>query len=210
MTDENKNGDRIKSYVDRLARALRSLPEADRADIVAEIRSHLDHRARENRLDETLRSLGSPDQCARGFLDEIKIQDAFADGGPAKTVGALVALASRRVTAAAGLFVSVVFFLIAAGFVITAGVEVVAPEKAGLWIGEEQGVFILGTYDAPAPPDAPPAPGAPPPLPPPREVLGRWLLPVAAALAVLAFVIGQWLARFFVRLMAQRKSRTAV
>lgn len=196
----------IETYLKGLTRALRALPASDRDEIVAEIRAHLDHRAREGRLAEAIKALRSPEVCARGFLEEIKIQDAFADGGPAKTIGALVALASRRATAAAGLFVSVVFFLVAAGFFITAGVEVVAPEKAGLWIGEEQGVFILGAYDAPAPP----APGAPPPPAPPREVLGRWLLPVAAGLGVLSFVIGQWLARFFVRLMATRKARGAI
>lgn len=200
----------IETYLKGLTRALHALPASDRDEIVAEIRAHLDHRAREGRLAEAIKALRSPEVCARGFLEEIKIQDAFADGGPAKTIGALVALASRRATAAAGLFVSVVFFLVAAGFFITAGVEVVAPEKAGLWIGEEQGVFILGTYDAPAPPAAPPAPGAPPPPAPPREVLGRWLLPVAAGLGVLSLVIGQGLARLFVRLMATRKARGAI
>lgn len=210
MADDKADGRAIESYLKGLRRALRALPEGDRDEIIAEIRAHLDHRAREGRLQEAMKALGAPEKCARGFLEEIKIQEAFADGGPGKTLGALVALASRRATAAAGLFVSVIFFLIAAGFVVTAGVEVVAPEKVGLWIGEEQGVLILGTYEGPAAPDAPPAPGAPPPPPAPREVLGRWLLPVAAGLGVLSFVIGQWMARFFVRLMAQRKSRLAV
>jgi len=200
----------IEHYLSGLSTALRVLREEDRSDILAEIRAHLEHRAQEGRVDAAIKALGSPETCARGFLEEIKIQDAFADGGPTKTVGALVALASRRVTAAAGLFVSLVFFLLAAGFVLTAAVEVVAPEKAGLWIGKEAGVFILGTYDAPAIPEVPPAPGAPAPPPPAREVLGRWLLPVSAGLAVTAFVVGQWLARFFVRLMAQRNSRAGI
>jgi len=203
MATEKKIGDYIKA----LGRALRSLPEGDREEIIAEIRVHLDHRAREGRLEEAIKALGSPENCARGFLEEIKIQDAFADGGPAKTVGALFALASRRATATAGLFVSLVFFLLAAGFVITAGVEVVAPDKAGLWVNQEAGVFVLGTYDQPPAPPA--APGAPAP-PPTHELLGRWLLPVAAAGAVFSFVIGQWLARFFVRLMAKRGARRVV
>ncbi len=201
----------IETYLKGLTRALRALPEADRDEIAAEIRAHLDHRAREGRLEEAVKALGSPEKCARGFLEEIKIQDAFADGGPTKTVGALLALASRRVTAAAGLFVSGVFFLIAVGFAITAAVEVVAPDKAGLWVGREAGVYVFGTYDAPpAPPHAPPVPGAPAPPAPPRELLGRWLLPVAAGLSVLAFIFGQWLARIFVRLMARRKSGGAI
>ena len=200
MADEKA----IESYLKGLTRALRALPATDRDEITAEIRAHLEHRAREGRLTEALQGLGSPEKCARGFLEEIRIQDAFADGGPQKTVGALVALASRRVTAAAGLFVSGVFFLVAVGFAITAAVEVVAPDKAGLWVGREAGVYVLGTYDAPTPPVAPTVPGAPAPPAPPREVLGRWLLPVAAGISVLALIIGQWLARFFVRLMAQR------
>jgi hypothetical protein len=204
MTAEETGGEKVADYVKKLARALRSVPESDRADIVDEIRTHLLHRAREGRLEEAIRSLGPPETCARSFLDEMKIQDAFADGGPAKTVGALLALASRRATATAGLFVSLVFFLLAAGFVVTAGVEVVAPDKAGLWVNKEAGVFILGTYEAPPTP-----PGAPAP-PPTRELLGRWLLPVAAGASVLCFVIGQWLARFFVRLMARRKARVVM
>ncbi|MDZ7629183.1 MAG: DUF1700 domain-containing protein [Parvularculaceae bacterium] len=200
----------IDTYLKGLTRALRTLPDSDRDEIAAEIRAHLEHRAREGRLQEAMKALGAPEKCARGFLEEIRIQDAFADGGPAKTVGALLAFASRRVTAAAGLFVSGVFFLIAVGFAITAAVEVVAPDKAGLWVGREAGVYVFGTYDAPAPPDAPLAPGAPAAPAPPRELLGRWLLPVAAGLSVVAFIIGQWLARIFVRLMAQRKSRGAI
>ncbi len=200
----------IETYLKGLRRALRTLPEGDRDEIAAEIRAHLDHRAREGRLQEAMKALGSPEKCARGFLEEIKIQDAFADGGPTKTVGALLALASRRATAAAGLFVSGVFFLIAVGFAITAAVEVVAPDKAGLWVGREAGVYVFGTYDAPTPPDAPPAPGAPAPPAPPQELLGRWLLPVAAGLSVLTFIIGQWLARMFVRLMARRKPGGAI
>ncbi len=193
MTDEKA----VETYLARLARTLRALPEADRNDIVAEIRAHLEHRAREGRLGEAIKSLGPPETCARGFLEEIKIQDAFADGGPAKTVGALVALASRRVTAAAGLFVSGVLFALALGFAISAVAEVVIPAQAGLWINEEAGVYIFGTYDGPL-------------TPPTRELLGRWMLPVSAGLSVATFVIGQWLARVFVRLMASKRPRLAV
>lgn len=187
----------IETYLSGLARRLRALPEADRADIVAEIRAHLDHRAREGRLAEALTALGSPEACARGFLEEIKIQDAFADGGPAKTVGALVALASRRVTAAAGLFVSGVFFVLAIGFAVSAVAEVVIPAQAGFWVNEQAGLYIFGTYDGPL-------------TPPTRELLGRWMIPVSAGLSVAAFVIGQWLARVFVRLMAGRRRALAV
>ncbi|HNR77987.1 MAG TPA: DUF1700 domain-containing protein [Parvularculaceae bacterium] len=195
---------RIEDYLRALARALRSLPERDRDDIVAEIRAHLEHRAGEGRLDAAIKSLGGPDNCARTFIEEIKIQTAFADGGPAKTFGALLALASRRVTAAAGLFVSLVFFLLAAGFAFTALAEIVTPDLAGFWVGPETGSIMIGTIE---PPSVPPAPGEPPA---PREIMGRWLILFAAGMAVLFFVIGQWLSRFFIRLMMRRKSPSAI
>lgn len=200
MSDATK----IEDYLAKLSRALRALPARDRDDIIAEIRAHLDHRAGEGKLAEALKALGSPDECARSFIEEMKIQSAFADGGPAKTFGALLALASRRATASVGLFVSLFFFLLATGFAFTALAEIVTPELAGLWVGPEANTFILGTFDPPPPPPTPDAPE------PPREILGRWLIPVALAFAVLFFIIGQWLARFFVRLMAKRKSPFAL
>lgn len=200
MSDATK----IEDYLHKLSRALRALPDRDRDDIVAEIRAHLDHRASEGKLAEAIKALGGPEDCARAFIEEMKIQSAFADGGPAKTFGALLALASRRATASAGLFVSLLFFLLATGFAFTALAEIVTPEKAGLWIGPDSGSFIIGTFDAPP---APPTPDAPEP---PHEVLGGWLIPVAAGLAVLFFVLGQFSSRFFIRLMMRRKSPTAI
>lgn len=180
----------INRYMDALARGLQSLEAKDREDIIAEIRGHLEHRAGENRLDEALKALGSPEACARGFLDELKLQAAFTDAGPAKTLGALFALASRRATAAAGLFVSGVFFLLALGFALTGVMEVVSPEQAGFWIDPAKHVYAFGTFDSPSPTA--------------REVLGAWMIPVAALLAVLSFVVGQTLGRFFVGLMMKR------
>lgn len=182
--------ERIDGYMKSLARALRGLDEEDREDIVREIRAHLEFRAGENRLDEALRALGTPEGCARGFMDELKLQTAFADAGPAKTFGALMALASRRATASVGLFVSGVFFLLAFGFAWTGVMEIVTPEKAGFWIDRAADIYAFGVIDDPS--------GST------REILGRWLLPVAAGLSVLSFVIGQSLGRFFVRLMMKR------
>lgn len=182
---------RIEDYLRALSRALRQLPERDRDDIVAEIRAHLEHRAGEGKLDAALKALSGPEACARTFVEEMKIQSAFADGGASKTFGALLALASARATAAVGLFFSGVFFVLAAAFVFIAFYEMVSPEAVGLWADPSAGSFFFGTMDDPAPPTA-------------RELLGRWLIPVATALAVLSFVAGQSLSRFFVRLMMRR------
>lgn len=193
MSDATK----IEEYLRGLSRALRALPDRDRDDIIAEIRAHLDHRSDEGKLTEAIKALGSPDDCARSFIEEMKVQSAFADGGPAKTFGALLALASQRVTAALGLFFSGIFFILAAAFVFIAFYEMVAPETVGLWSDPATGSFFFGTMDDPASPTA-------------RELLGRWLIPVSAVLAVLSFIVGQWLSHLFIRLMMRRKPLLAV
>ena len=184
---------KIEPYMRELSHALSSLKESDRDDILLEIRSHLEHREEENRLDEALASLGSAKECARGFYEEIRLQDAFTDGGPTKTIGALLALASRRMTAASGLLAAGIFYLMAAGFALTAVAEVVTPELAGLWVNGDKGVFFFGIIDSNTTENA-------------TELLGAWLIPVAAGLAVLTFICGQWLGRFFIRLMMRDRT----
>lgn len=187
MTQAN----RIDAYIAALSRALRGFSEPDRQDILQEIRVHLEHRDSEGRLDEAFKSLGSAQDCARGFSEELKLQQAFTDRGPARTFAALFALASQRLTAAIGLFISGIFFLLAAGFAFTAFYELVTPERAGLWSNPATGTFFLGVTD-------------PSEMPGARDLLGRWLFPVAAGLTLVSLLIGQWLGRLFIRLMMRR------
>lgn len=182
---------RIDEYIREFSRALSGLPESDRREIVDEIRAHLEHRATENKLEEAVKALGSPRECARQFLEELKLQAAFTEAGPARTFSALLALASRRATATLGLFVSGVFYLFAIGFAVTCISEIVSPESAGLWIDRENGVFMLGVFDATDKAEA-------------KEILGLWLIPIAAAMSVLSFLVAHWLGLFFIRLMAEK------
>ena len=68
--------------------------------------------------------------------------------------------------------------------------EVVSPDQTGLWIDAPSDTYVFGSL-LEAPPTA-------------RELLGPWLIPVAALFAVLFFVIGQSLGRMFVRFMMNR------
>ena len=188
---------RINDYTAHLSRMLRPLPYEEREEIVEEIRAHLVHRAKENRLEEAISLLGPPQSCARGFIDELKLQQAFIDGGIAKTSGTLFSLASRRVLAAIGLFLSMVFFALAVGFALTAITKVVAPAYAGLWIDEGQYNFIFGVSNLENTADM-------------KEVLSFWLIPVASILCVFALVCGQWLGRYFITKMAKKVTRLEV
>lgn len=122
----------------------------------------------------------------------MRIQTAFADGGPAKTFGALFALASAHAIAAIGLFFSGTLYLLALAFVFVGFSEMVAPANVGVWSDPANGSFFFGTMDDPASPTA-------------RELLGPWLIPVAGALAVLLFVAAQRLTRWFLRLLVRTK-----
>jgi hypothetical protein len=183
MAESKRTGD----YVAALSRALSGLPERDRSDILAEIRAHLEYRAGEGKLEEALKALGSPQACARSFLDELRLQSAFTDAGPGKTLGALFALASRRALASAGLFVSGIFYLLALGFGIIAVTDIVQPASVGLWIDPARDVYVLGAVDDPGTAT--------------KEILGAWIIPVAAGLCLFALVIGQTTGRLFIRLM---------
>ena len=67
MSDATK----IEEYLRGLSRALRTLPDRDRNDIIAEIRAHLDHRSDEGKLTDAIKALGAPENCARSFIEEL-------------------------------------------------------------------------------------------------------------------------------------------
>lgn len=189
MTATSDNGT-IEGYLRALGRALSSIQKDDREQILAEIRSHLEIRSEQGRLDEAIRSLGKPDVCARQFLDELRIQAAYADGSPIRSLVTLAGLASRRALAAVGLLVAGMFYMLAAGFLISGIMEFIAPERTGLWIGSDgsQSVLVFGSLGS-VPPETV------------TERLG-WMFPIAAfGLAVISFVIAQMMAHGFLRLM---------
>jgi hypothetical protein len=187
MTSKN----RIDTYIRELSRALSGLSENDRREIVDEIRAHLEHRSSEGNLDDAIKALGNPRDCARGFLEELKLQAAFADSGPVRTFGALLALASRRATASVGLFISGLFILFAIAFAFISVAEIVSPDSVGLWVDPAGDTFALGVVDVEEDSEA-------------REVLGAWMIPFAAGMSVISLLIGQWLGRLFIGLMLKR------
>jgi len=190
------NNDEIKSYIKALTARLKGLDADERADIAAEIAAHLEYRASEGRLDEAMAALGSPAKCAQGFLDELSIQTAFDQGGPTRTIGALFSLAAKRSLAAFGLFFSGVFLLASIGFLLTGVSELVMPDATGLWRNETGTAFSFGIID----PDMRDNGHS--------EILGLWYIPVAAALALLCFLLSQWIGRFFLKIMMSKGRRT--
>lgn len=186
--------DRISDFTKRLRRILPKASGIDGAEIASEIRAHLEQRAKEGRLDEAMLALGTPEACARSFFEELKVQEAFVDGGIVKTTRALIALSPHRIVATIGLFASGMFYLVSFGLALTAIVEIVAPGFAGLWTGGETGDFVFGVSSAASTAGM-------------TEILGRWLLPLAVVLSVFSLICGQWIGRYFVSWFAKERPR---
>lgn len=184
--------DAVELYLKQLSKALRGLPDDERDDILTEIGAHLEHREAEGKLDEAFLGLGTPAACARAFRDELLLQTAFDDGGPGRTFGALLALATRRFIAAFGLLFASMFLIMSIGMAVTAVMEILTPETVGLWINNSRQEFVFGTIKG--------APGYGY-----SEVLGRWYFPVAIVLAVALYIVSQLTGRGFLKLMIGRQ-----
>lgn len=180
---------RIDDFCHKFERALKQLGVEGRADIVAEIRAHLQDGAATGELDDRLRELGTPERYGRIFRDELRIEQAYVRADPYQTMGTLLVLSSHRLAAAIGLFFSGTLYIFALGFAVTLVMELIAPEKTGLWIDREQGLFVFGSVA-----EAEWLANTP-------EILGFFYLPVAAALGLLSFLLAGYVGRFAVRAM---------
>lgn len=184
--------DSIEHYTQALFAALRGLPADERSDIVKEIKAHLEHRKAEGKLDAAFDGLGSPVVCARAFRDELTLQSAFNDGGPQRTFGALVTLATRRVIAAIGLFIASLFLMIAIGMAVSAVAKIISPNSVGLWTHNSTDQFAFGMFGG-SPSDTY------------TEQLGLWYFPLASLLAVVLYLFSHRIGLLFLQLMIARK-----
>lgn len=183
---------KIERYTKALSAALRGLQADERSDIVAEIGAHLEHRLGEGKLDAAIEGLGTPAVCARAFRDELTLQTAFNDGGPGRTFGALVTLATRRVIAATGLFTASLFLLISIGMAFSGIAELFAPDVVGLWSHNSTKEIAFGIQNM-SPNEAY------------SEHLGSWYFPFASLLAVGLYVFSHRIGLLSLKLMIGRK-----
>ena len=175
----------VAAWLRRLSWALGSLPARDREDIVAETVAHLEEAAESGRpLQDCLAGFGEADAYARRFLDEL----ARALGGQKTSdlVGAVVARAHRSLVAALAGGVLLLLGMAVLTALTLAVMEIQDPAHTGLWLGPH--VRFIGQIDDPA--------GA-------VDLLGGWLLPAAAAVIGLAWVVGRLVLLAAVRSLAR-------
>lgn len=178
----------LAAYLRELRWALGALPERDRDEIVAEARSHLLDRVDSGtELPAALAALGAPRDYASPFLDQYRQSAALSHGRLRDLLPLLAERLLSSARAAAALVAIVAVWLPALLLASTAGVKLVHPEIAGLWVGPDQ--RFLGTIDDPSQA---------------RELLGVWIFPLAAAALVAAWLLTRKLSSSAVRRLAAR------
>lgn len=179
----------LADYARRLRWALSVLPEADRDDIVEEMRSHvLDRVDAGMSVDAALTALGNPEDYARTFCDAYAVAAALSSRHTSHMVSALIQGAARNLAVAGiGIFILLTWALTAL-VVFVAILKIDNPTHVGLWLGDR--FFFLGIIDDPSTG---------------RELLGSWIAPLALVCVVLTWIATRSLAARALRLLTVKR-----
>ncbi len=148
-------------FLRELERGLAPLPDAERRDVVAEIRSHLLDRAGQG--DDGVASFGDPRAYAAAFLEERALAGALARGSSFALGRALVA-GARGAGALAGTLALAIVHLVGAALVACAALKPAFPARVGFLVSDVDARWVLGAYFGGS-------------LDGMREVLGGWAIP---------------------------------
>ncbi|MBY0448786.1 MAG: hypothetical protein K2P95_08855 [Hyphomonadaceae bacterium] len=184
----------IARYLLQLKRFLRPLPVEDREDIAAEIRSHLLLRAEVIGAEQAIAEFGPPERCAQGFLEELRLQSAFADGSPGASLSALSSVAARSLVGAGSFCLAACFFLIAIGFAALVPLELIYPDAVGVWKNAAGEYVAYGFVDAQSRAGL-------------REIIGHTIIHMNLLFACAFFLVASASSRIGLKLLLQR-SRT--
>jgi hypothetical protein len=189
MTDQDPD-----DYLRRLERGLKGLPRSERSRIVKEIRSHIDGRGA-----EAMAGLGDPITLARSFAEDYHAAREATFGEEASGLAGGIRRSLRvsfgmTVFAGAVLVSAGLYFIGVAGGAFAIG-KYLFPRNIGCWSTKARGPGgEMSCYFSSTPPVIPAGASDP----------GAWIAPLAALIAVIAFVIATFLLvsaarRFLVR-----------
>lgn len=176
MTDADAARRRLDMYLGELRGALRALPEAERDEILAELRSHvLDRASGEAGLtDEAVRKaldgLGAPRVLAAGYVGRAVAERVEVSRSPWRILMGAWRLTSLSVSAFGLFIVSLTGYGVGASFVLVALAKPFFPDKVGMWVrGHGQDFTVnIGANDAPHLAT--------------QEMLGWWIIPLGLVL----------------------------
>jgi len=183
--DANDGVPRLEAYLGELRARLRRLPEAEVAEIVEEMRSHVRDRVGEGvaltkeAVGAALERLGSPEELAALYVTDSLLVHAERSWSPWLVFSSIFRWATVSVAGFFAFLGLLVGFVLSASFLIAALVKPFS-SRAGLWRVDGDSVSLhLGL-----------GPGPPPTG---QELLGWWIVP----LGLLVGVGGIWLTTRF-------------
>jgi hypothetical protein len=186
-------------YLDQVRRNLRGLSEADTAETIAELRSHVLDKVEGDpspaKVEAAIDALGSPREVARLNLAERTVARMDADRSLLAVPRAIGRLATLSLYGFFAFMVSLIGYAFGAALMLTAVAKPFAPRHVGLWKmpgAPDDFTYTLGVVS-----DAPPA----------HELLGWWIIPIGLFVGALTLWLTWRFGVFSVRLMAGRRGR---
>lgn len=179
-------------YLHEFRRGLLALPESERAAIVDEVREQVAGQAAlgEAGLKKLLAKLGPPDRLARQFTFSFELATSVNRANPLRLLLVVLASATLDIWALGGALVALILYILAGAWAMVALLKPVVPQYTGCWV-TESGDFNMGIMLT--------HPG--------KEVLGYWIIPISAALAVASFLAANVLLRASGRRLMQTARR---
>ncbi len=189
MATHTDTRSQIERYLLRLRTALGRMPDAEKAEILSDIRNHIEERLTDAAVDpgeivaETIEALGTPESLAAAFHRERLMARASASGAPSALLHATFQWALTGLRGFLAFLVLLLGYGLGLGFVVCALLKPFMWNQIGLWV--DPPAFSLG-YLNPAERTG-------------HELLGWWMIPVGYTVGPMLLIgttrLLQWLLR---------------
>ena len=195
MATQTDTRTQIEHYLLHLRTALGRMSDAEKAEILSDIRNHIEERvaaspAGESAIvAETLAALGSPETLAASYRRECLMARATASGEPGLLLHATFQWALTGLRGFVAFVALLVGYSIGVGFVVCALLKPFLPSYVGLWV--DPPAFTLGVLSAADRHG--------------RELLGWWIVPIGWTIGPLALI---WTTRFVQWLFGRRRPKS--
>jgi hypothetical protein len=185
----------IERYLLRLRAALGRMSDTEKAEILSDIRNHIEERVaaapagEAANVAETIAALGTPETLAASYRRERLMASATASGEPGLLLHATYQWALTGLRGFLAFMVLLTGYSIGIGFVMCALLKPFLPAHVGLWL--DPPAFSLGfmsSLDHPG-----------------RELLGWWIIPIGWTVGPLSLI---WTTRLVQWLIGRRRPQS--
>ncbi|HYG68991.1 MAG TPA: hypothetical protein VD838_15085 [Anaeromyxobacteraceae bacterium] len=177
--------EKAERWLRALRQALSALPDDERDDLVAEVRSHLADRAARGDAD-VLAGFAEPEAYAAEFLEERALSGALAQGA-SWALGSALLSGARTGAILLAVVPLAVLHVVATALVVLAAAKPLFPGHVGVFVGDA-GPWVIGAWSGAAETGV-------------RELLGWWAVPVFGLGGALLL----WAANRALRAVARRR-----